>query len=72
MKTAKHLYNDFNELPAILQAEHVIRLTGLSRAKVYADLFRRPDFPVISIGRRKIVPKQRFLQWLDSQTGNGE
>ena len=62
-------FKSFDDLPAILQAEHVIALTGFSRAKVYGDLFQQPGFPVITCGRRKIVPKEAFLSWLEEQMG---
>lgn len=73
MKEAvKQTYKDFDELPAILQADHIINVTGLSRAKIYGDLFKQPGFPVITCGRRKIVPKEAFLRWLERQMGNNE
>jgi hypothetical protein len=71
MKSAQ-AFNSFDELPAILQADHIISVTGLSRAKIYGDLFKQPGFPVITCGRRKIVPKEAFLRWLERQMGNNE
>jgi len=40
---------------------------GISRPKAY-ELTAREDFPLIRIGRRKVIPVEAFRRWLDEQT----
>ncbi len=39
----------------------------ISKTNTYA-LFNRSDFPTINIGRRKMVSKEKFLEWINLQT----
>ena len=57
-----------DDLPAMLKAEHIMAFMGLSKPTVY-ELLHRDDFPVIKIGKRRIVYKEAFAAWLDSRTG---
>jgi len=56
----------FDTLPFALRAEDIAQILDISRAAAYG-LLRRQDFPVIRIGRRKIVPRDRFFEWVDRQ-----
>lgn len=51
-----------------LNATEVATVLGISRPTVYA-LFRREDFPVAKIGKRRLVPKEQLERWLEAQTG---
>lgn len=52
--------------PLILQMKTICQILGLSKSKVY-EIAREPDFPVITIGNRKIVYRDDFFIWLDSK-----
>lgn len=39
---------------------------GFSRSMSYA-LFNREDIPVIRIGKRKFIRRERFMEWLAEQ-----
>ena len=39
---------------------------GFSRSMSYA-LFNRADVPVIHIGKRKFIRREKFLEWLAGQ-----
>lgn len=55
-----------NDLPLILQAKDLIRITGLSKTTVY-ELMKSPDFPLIKLNDRKLVYRDQFFTWLDSK-----
>lgn len=38
-------------------------LLGISRPKAY-ELANRADFPVLQVGRRKVVPRAALNEWL--------
>lgn len=61
------IFYDSKSLPATLNAKIVASFLGISLAGAY-ELFRRSDFPAILIGRRRLVSKDKFLIWLDSQS----
>ncbi len=48
--------------PEILSAKDLQDM-GFSRSMSYA-LFNREDIPVIRIGKRKFIRRERFMEWL--------
>lgn len=44
---------------------------GFSRSMAYA-LFNRADVPVIHIGKRKFIRREKFLDWLAEQERRNE
>lgn len=43
------------------------QVMGISRPKAY-ELTERADFPLILVGRKKVIPIDGFKRWLDEQT----
>ena len=56
-----------SELPCYLSAADIAAYLGLGLTATY-DLLHDKDCPKIVRGRRIIVPRDKFLQWLDSMT----
>ena len=54
-----------NGTPEILSANDLQEM-GFSRSMSYA-LFNREDIPVIRIGKRKFIRRERFTEWLAEQ-----
>jgi excisionase family DNA binding protein len=54
-----------------LSVPEVAALLGISRNHAYA-MARVHAYPVISLGRKLVVPKVRFMAWLESNSGNAE
>lgn len=52
-----------------LSIPEVADALGISVPKAY-DLASRKDFPVIHIGKRKVVPIKQFTVWLEEQCTN--
>lgn len=65
MSTFKNSANR-EELPLVMSA-HDLQAIGFSRSMSY-QLLNRKDFPVVEIGGRKFVNRDKFFQWLDNQT----
>ena len=51
-----------NGTPEFLSAKDLQDM-GFSRSMSYA-LFNREDIPVIRIGKRKFIRRERFMEWL--------
>lgn len=59
-------YTSLEQLPITLSANQVAQVLGISRANAYV-LLHSKDFPTIRIGKRMIVPKDKFLKWMERQ-----
>ena len=56
----------YNQLPLSLNANDIAAVLGISRANAYT-LMRAKGFPTIFIGKRMIVPRDKFIEWMDLQ-----
>ena len=62
------IYHSYDELPLFLNAEMVAQVLGVSISSAY-ELMHETEFPALRIGNRIVVPKEKFRQWVDAQTG---
>lgn len=60
-------YKNYSELPLTLSVPEVAAVLGISRAGAY-ELVRSDGFPKIRIGSRIVVPKDKFIAWMDAQS----
>ena len=64
-------YKSYDELPLFLNAELVAKVLGVSPSSGY-ELMHEPDFPVLKVGSRMVVPKEKFIEWVEQHTkGSG-
>lgn len=68
MKTA--IYKTYDELPLFLNAETVAKLLGVSPSTGY-ELMHEKGFPVLRIGSRMVVPKEKFREWVEANVEGG-
>ncbi len=61
-------YKSYDELPLFLNAETVAKVLGVSISSGY-ELMREPGFPALRVGNRIVIPKERFIRWVDERTG---
>ncbi len=59
-------FTNIEQLPFALNANHIAAILGISKSKAY-ELMRIKDFPTLVIGKRMIVPRDRFFAWIDKQ-----
>ena len=62
------VYKSYDELPLFPNSELVAKVLGVSPSSGY-ELMHEPDFPVLRVGSRMVVPKERFIQWVEEHTG---
>lgn len=60
-------FKNHADLPLTLTAPEVGEVLGISRAAAY-QLVRSDGFPSFKIGTRILVPRDKFLAWIDRQT----
>ena len=65
-------YHSYDELPLFLNAELVAKLLGVSISSAY-ELMHEKDFPTLRVGSRMVVPKEKFIEWVEQHMkGGGE
>ena len=62
------VYKSYDALPLFLNSELVAKVLGVSPSSAY-ELMHEPDFPVLRVGSRMVVPKEKFIQWVEEHTG---
>lgn len=61
-------YKSYDELPLFLNAETTAKLLGISISSMY-ELMHEKGFPVLKIGTRLVVPKEKFRTWVEQNAG---
>lgn len=51
-----------------IDVKEAAKLLGIGTGNMY-DLTHRADFPKICVGKRIIIPYERFVQWLNETAG---
>ena len=47
------------------------KVLGVSPSSGY-ELMHQPEFPVLRVGSRMVVPKEKFMQWAEEQSGGAK
>ena len=65
-------YTHTDELPYTLSVEELAAFLGISRVGAY-NLCHAKGFPSIRIGKRILIPRDRFLAWMNElpEVSNG-
>ena len=57
------IYTSYDQLPLMLNADEVASALGISRSNAYT-LMHSKGFPVLHIGKRLVVPKDKLYEWV--------
>lgn len=64
-------YKSYDKLPLFLNAVMVAKVLGVSPSRGY-ELMHEADFHVLKVGNQMIVPKEKFVDWVEQHTqGSG-
>lgn len=55
---------NYNDIPLCFSPAELANILDISATKAY-ELVREDDFPAQKIGRRWIINKMHFIEWLD-------
>lgn len=64
------IYKSYDELPLFLNAKTVAQVLGIAPSSAY-ELMHEDKFPVLKIGNRMVVPKEKFIRWAEENTKGG-
>ena len=62
--------NNYESLPAVLNAKQLAAALGIARAGAY-QLLNAGTCPTLRIGKRLLVPKDKLIEWIEQNTGGG-
>ena len=61
-------YKSYDERPLFLNAETAAKLLGISISSMY-ELMHEKGFPVLKIGTRLVVPREKLRSWVEQNVG---
>ena len=61
----------YADLPLFLNAKLVAQALGVSISTAY-EVMHEPSFPTLRVGSRMVVPKEKFIQWAEEQSGGAK
>ena len=67
----KSVYKTYDDLPLFLNVNLVAQVLGVSISTAY-EVMHEPGFPVLRVGNRMVVPKEKFIQWAEEQAGGAK
>ena len=66
MKENDITVTSFDQLPLTLNADQVAAILSISRANAYT-LMHSEGFPTIQIGKRMVVHRDMFIDWMNNK-----
>ena len=60
----------FEELPYFINAQELADILGIAISSCY-ELMHEKDFPSIRIGKRLVVPRDKFIEWVEKHSNGG-
>ena len=61
----------YDDLPLFLNAKMVAQVLGVSISTAY-EVTHEPSFPTLRVGSRMVVPKEKFIRWVEEQSGGAK
>ena len=61
----------YSDLPLFLNVHLVAQVLGVSLSTAY-EVMHEPSFPTLRVGSRMVVPKEKFIQWAEEQSGGAK
>ena len=65
------IYKSYDDLPLFLNSDLVAKTLGIAPSSAY-ELMHKKNFPILRIGSRMVVPKEKFIQWVEQHTKGGD
>ena len=62
------MIKSYDELPLFLNAAAGAKLLGVSISSMY-ELMHEKGFPVLRIGSRLVIPKEKLQAWVEQRIG---
>lgn len=53
-------------MPVVMSVTETAEALGISAVSLYKLIDKDKTFPVVAIGRRKVVPKEQLMEWINN------
>lgn len=60
------MYKSIEEMPVVMSVTEAAQALGISSVSLYKLIDKDKTFPVVTIGRRKVVPKEQLMEWINN------
>ena len=60
-------YKSFDELPMVISIPQAAAILGVTPPCIYTLIERDKTFPVLNLGRRRVVPSEKLKAWVEAQ-----
>ena len=60
----KTKYKNYDEMPLMLSVHDLAEVLGISKSSAYV-LAKEKGFPTLKIGARVVVPREKFIEWIN-------
>lgn len=60
-------YKSFDEMPAFISIPEAAQFLGIATPSLYKQITKDKSFPILAIGRRKLVPTDNLKKWIDEK-----
>lgn len=60
------MYKSVEEMPVVMSVTETAEALGISAVSLYKLIDKDKTFPVVAIGRRKVVPKEQLMEWINN------
>ncbi len=57
-------YKSLDEMPAFISIPETAQFLGITKPTLYKLIARDPSFPILSIGKRRLVPVNELKAWI--------
>lgn len=58
-------YKSFEEMPMFISIPQAAVVLGISNPCLYGIIKRDPNFPILNLGRRKVIPTKALEKWIE-------
>jgi len=65
------IHKNYDDPPLFLNAKMAAQVLAVSVSSGY-ELMHDPDFPTLRVGSRMVVPKEQFIQWVNTHVKGGD
>ncbi len=59
-------YKSFDDMPMFISIPQTAELLGVSETFLYGYIRKNKSFPVMKLGRRRVIPTEKLKQWIDN------
>ena len=60
------MFKNYDDMPAVLTIPEAAEVLRISTNHLYYMLSRDKTIPVVKFGRRRLIPKDKLMEWMEN------